>query len=845
MFNAISSTTCMLFGVGLAAALLFRVVRIDSWRLRQWLMFAVLLQGVMFVRSPLHLGLLPAKADSGNQFVGHFDEGLRTRSDVGDGSEVASRLAGSSFLTTPMNDEPSISFWSNLSSWPWRTIVGSIWAMVLGTLFFISAVRYLRLLKLVRRLPLADDRWQEQLDRAIEREAIKGGTVRMLVSPTVGPLLVRRPRGYVLIVPNRYWHALTTAQRQAVLVHELAHLRRSDVWRQLFVRVITSLHWFNPVGWWALRQYEEAAELACDQAVTRRGKHASASFASALVQLVDWHQGASDASVSHQTYATGVGYQAMATPPLTHRISRLLESSSNGDSLMKRLVLVGVAIVLVGASFFQVRLTTAQDAGANGSPDLQVIDDTMAAELKQLVARLDTTDASTGQLASLYDSVEGKLAIAGALNQLARAARDDARDDAFPRFIEAHFETTSGGKLKLRSQHAERADRWKTKSKRWAENMDKLRQTTDEIAEQLDTSSDVGVVFKRLLKDEQAPAALLLFEMEGGGDLITRFISEAMDRILVQRADGAFEIVQSRRREAEIQVTRFELAGKLAKRLQREIAVFAKELDTSDEEHQQLAKYMSNPMMATVVALHLTEDDKVRSASAAVDRLFGQLDSVSVEAPGGVRIENEEAWSKFREIFVHVDRATELVPKVQMRLAELAETLTTDDELLKRFETQLGELPVAVLISAELPYAESDPGAELKALLSEVLVESDSGKLGIVEDRQEEVVQKATELLRTCRAIRRHVSGVDDLLGKMENQSFVAEIGDAGRYFILGQVRDFADRYRPDLVQLLAKEILEETDDGQFRVRPDQREIVAKLIDQAEKVRAEAANDDF
>ena len=62
---------------------------------------------------------------------------------------------------------------------------------------------------------------------------------------------------------------------QAVLLHELAHLRRRDPLWQLVAHCGLALHWFNPLAWFAVRRLRIEQERACDDFVLRAGIRAS------------------------------------------------------------------------------------------------------------------------------------------------------------------------------------------------------------------------------------------------------------------------------------------------------------------------------------------------------------------------------------------------------------------------------------------------------------------------------------------------------------------------------------------------------------------------------------------
>ena len=52
-----------------------------------------------------------------------------------------------------------------------------------------------------------------------------------------------------------------------ILLHELTHCRRKDLWYKWFAVVVTSLHWFNPFMILLRKKLNRACELSCDEAV--------------------------------------------------------------------------------------------------------------------------------------------------------------------------------------------------------------------------------------------------------------------------------------------------------------------------------------------------------------------------------------------------------------------------------------------------------------------------------------------------------------------------------------------------------------------------------------------------
>ncbi len=111
----------------------------------------------------------------------------------------------------------------------------------------------------------------EEGDLAIDLEALqRSAGVRIpvrwassprLSSPAVGGLL--RP---TVVIPPDLAEGLTPNQLSWVLLHELAHVRRGDLWIVVFQRVIQSVYFFHPAVWAANWIIDQLREYACDDA---------------------------------------------------------------------------------------------------------------------------------------------------------------------------------------------------------------------------------------------------------------------------------------------------------------------------------------------------------------------------------------------------------------------------------------------------------------------------------------------------------------------------------------------------------------------------------------------------
>jgi len=102
----------------------------------------------------------------------------------------------------------------------------------------------------------------------LARQAERFGGARysaLLESPVV--IGVFRPT-IVLPLAARAW---SEDRLQAVLFHELSHIRRRDGLALLTAQAACALYWFQPLAWWALRALRRECELAADESVVASG----------------------------------------------------------------------------------------------------------------------------------------------------------------------------------------------------------------------------------------------------------------------------------------------------------------------------------------------------------------------------------------------------------------------------------------------------------------------------------------------------------------------------------------------------------------------------------------------
>ena len=136
---------------------------------------------------------------------------------------------------------------------------------------------------------------------------------------------------------------------EMVLIHELAHVRRRDLWWRLAGTLACCLYWFHPLAWWAAAQQRKESEMSCDDQVLRSEGAASA-YADSLVAVAREAAG----------HAMPAAVMAMAKPrELEGRLLAVLDTTRRrtGGSV------VTLAGALVGGLLLVSPLVAWQDEG--------------------------------------------------------------------------------------------------------------------------------------------------------------------------------------------------------------------------------------------------------------------------------------------------------------------------------------------------------------------------------------------------------------------------------------------------------------------------------------------------
>jgi bla regulator protein blaR1 len=148
-----------------------------------------------------------------------------------------------------------------------------VWLVGFFTVLCVWIARWRHVAKVLRSsIPLTAGREYSVLRRLEELQAF---AVPIKLAQSDGPLEpgvfgIFRP---VLLWPRSVSEHLDDAHLEAVIAHELCHVRRRDNLAAILHMVVEAVFWFHPLVWWMGAQLIAERERACDEAVIELGSH--------------------------------------------------------------------------------------------------------------------------------------------------------------------------------------------------------------------------------------------------------------------------------------------------------------------------------------------------------------------------------------------------------------------------------------------------------------------------------------------------------------------------------------------------------------------------------------------
>lgn len=166
----------------------------------------------------------------------------------------------------------------------WRAAAGLFLGAGVLAIPLLTAWRFARFGRSLSCALPAPDAVTERADRLAERLGLHRCPPVLLVPARIPPMLWPHRGGPRLLLPAGLLPDLHGEELDALLAHELAHVRRRDHWVRLVEIAATALFWWYPVTWWARRALRRAEERCCDEWVLRLLPRSAEAYANGLVK---------------------------------------------------------------------------------------------------------------------------------------------------------------------------------------------------------------------------------------------------------------------------------------------------------------------------------------------------------------------------------------------------------------------------------------------------------------------------------------------------------------------------------------------------------------------------------
>ncbi len=156
----------------------------------------------------------------------------------------------------------------------WRTAVPgampwvlAVWGLGVGILAIRASIGWSRLERLVRDHSYSlEPEWRRRVELLTDRVGLRHGISVRTTLKVASPIVTGCWRPTVLL-PLSVFTGLPVDQLESLILHELVHIKRRDLWVQRAQLVVETLLFHHPAVWWISHVIRLEREYCCDAAV--------------------------------------------------------------------------------------------------------------------------------------------------------------------------------------------------------------------------------------------------------------------------------------------------------------------------------------------------------------------------------------------------------------------------------------------------------------------------------------------------------------------------------------------------------------------------------------------------
>lgn len=227
---------------------------------------------------------------------------------------------------------------SSFSSTLWMTL-SILWLVGAGLLFSWKLVGYLRFKRKLHahQVAVKDGLVLSALARAKHKKGIYLDVPVFQNALITSPMLVGLQKPYI-VLPQREFNE---QQLNYIFLHELTHLKRGDLWLKWIAQIALCLHWFNPFMYKLVKQFNQACELSCDEAVIKgMNVQQKQGYGETLIAL----------AASKQATGAFVGTMSTEKNNLKDRLTAIMQSEKS--SKPRLISMLAISLVLIVSAIF-------------------------------------------------------------------------------------------------------------------------------------------------------------------------------------------------------------------------------------------------------------------------------------------------------------------------------------------------------------------------------------------------------------------------------------------------------------------------------------------------------------
>jgi bla regulator protein blaR1 len=218
------------------------------------------------------------------------------------------------------------------------TLLSVVWLAGCAAVLFLWWLRWRRVIRAVNEISVATEEREARALRCLEQKIGSRRRVEVVISKSAlepGIVGIFRP---ILLLPTGLSDRLIDLQLEAIITHELCHVRRWDNLTAAIHMLVESVFWFHPLVWWIGARMVDERERACDEEVLMYGNEPQA-YAEGIIRVC---QLCLESQLVCVSGVTGSNLEKRIEAIMIHRAARKL-------TLGKKLLLAGLGAATIAA----------------------------------------------------------------------------------------------------------------------------------------------------------------------------------------------------------------------------------------------------------------------------------------------------------------------------------------------------------------------------------------------------------------------------------------------------------------------------------------------------------------